>query len=144
MRVLATPAPAIASLLQETWQRYGIPVAVTEAHIDAGREDQLRWLAEIWRGAQSAREAGADVRAVTAWSLLGAFDWNCLLGERRGYYEPGPFDVRAPKPRPTALASADRASSPPAARRAIRCCTAKAGGGAPIASSPSRSCRARR
>jgi len=105
VRVLATPAPAIASLLQETWQRYGIPVAVTEAHIDAGREDQLRWLLEIWRAAQSAREAGADVRAVTAWSLLGSFDWNCLLGECRGYYEPGPFDVRAPRPRPTALAT---------------------------------------
>ncbi|MEO5843548.1 MAG: sugar nucleotide-binding protein [Caldimonas sp.] len=104
VRVLATPAPAIASLLQETWQRYGIPVAVTEAHIDAGREDQMRWLVEIWRAAQSARDAGADVRAVTAWSLLGSFDWNCLLGECRGYYEPGPYDVRAPKPRPTALA----------------------------------------
>ena len=95
VRVLATPAPAIASLLQETWQRYRIPIAVTEAHIDAGREDQLRWLHEIWRGAHAARDAGADVRAVTAWSLLGSFDWNCLLGECRGYYEPGPFDVRA-------------------------------------------------
>ena len=105
VRVLAMPAPAIASLLQETWQRYGIPLAVTEAHIDAGREDQLRWLLEIWRAAQTARDAGADVRAVTAWSLLGSFDWNCLLGECRGYYEPGPFDVRAPAPRPTALAA---------------------------------------
>jgi dTDP-4-dehydrorhamnose reductase len=104
VRVLATPAPSIASLLQEIWQRYAIPIAVTEAHIDAGRQDQLRWLHDIWRGAERAREAGADVRAVTAWSLLGAFDWNCLLGESRGYYEPGPFDVRAPLPRPTALA----------------------------------------
>jgi len=105
VRVLATPAPAIESLLHEAWQRYGIPIAVTEAHIDAGREDQLRWLLEIWRAAQGAREAGADVRAVTAWSLLGSFDWNCLLGECRGYYEPGPFDVRARAPRPTALAA---------------------------------------
>ena len=104
VRVLAMPAPQIASLLQESWQRYRLPIAITEAHIDAGREDQLRWLHEIWRAAQSARDAGADVRAVTAWSLLGAFDWNCLLGECRGYYEPGPYDVRAPLPRPTALA----------------------------------------
>jgi len=104
VRVLAMPAPAIASLLQETWQRYRLPIAITEVHIDAGREDQLRWLHEIWRAAQTARAAGADIRAVTAWSLLGAFDWNCLLGECRGYYEPGPYDVRAPLPRPTALA----------------------------------------
>jgi len=119
VRVLATPAPALASLLEETWHRYRVPVAVTEAHIDAGREDQLRWLLEIWRAAQAARDAGADVRAVTAWSLLGSFDWNCLLGECRGYYEPGPFDVRAPAPRPTALArlieelAAGRAASHP-------------------------------
>ncbi len=104
VRVLALPAPAIASLLQETWERYRIPIAVTEAHIDAGREDQLRWLLEIWRAAQAARANGADVRAMTAWSLLGSFDWNSLLGECRGYYEPGPYDVRAPLPRPTALA----------------------------------------
>ena len=105
VRVVATPAPALASLLQETWQRYGLPVAVTEAHIDAGREDQLRWLLEIWRAAQSARATGVDVRAVTAWSLLGSFDWNSLLGECRDYYEPGPYDIRSPSPRPTALAA---------------------------------------
>jgi dTDP-4-dehydrorhamnose reductase len=105
VRVLAMPAPQIASLLQEAWSRYGLPIAITEAHIDAGREDQLRWLHEIWRAAQTARAAGADVRAVTAWSLLGSFDWNCLLGECHGYYEPGPYDVRAPRPRPTALAA---------------------------------------
>ncbi len=104
VRVLATPAPAIASLLDEAWQRYRIPLAVTEAHIDARREDQLRWLLEIWRAAEAARAGGADVRAVTAWSLLGSFDWNSLLAECRGYYEPGPFDVRAPEPRRTALA----------------------------------------
>jgi dTDP-4-dehydrorhamnose reductase len=104
VRVLAMPAPAIASLLQETWQRYGIPTAVTEAHIDAGRVHQRRWLLVLWRGGTRARASGVDVRAVTAWSLLGSFDWNCLLGECRGYYEPGPYDVRAPSPRPTALA----------------------------------------
>ena len=105
VRVLALPAPQVASLLQETWQRYGVPVAITEAHLAGGRDDQLRWLHEIWRAAQAARAAGADVRAVTAWSLLGSFDWDCLLGECRDYYEPGPFDVRAPMPRPTALAA---------------------------------------
>ena len=104
VRVMALPRPGIATLLEEAWERYRIPVAVTEAHIDSGREDQMRWMLEIWRGAQSARRAGADVRAVTAWSLLGSFDWNCLLQECRGYYEPGPFDVRSDPPRDTALA----------------------------------------
>lgn len=105
VRVMALPKQGIAPLLEEAWERYGLPIAVTEAHIDAGREDQLRWLLEIWRGAQGARRAGADIRAVTAWSLLGSFDWNCLLRERRGYYEPGPYDVRFDPPRETALAT---------------------------------------
>ncbi|MEH6436526.1 family 1 glycosylhydrolase [Massilia sp. DD77] len=104
-RALATPTPGIAPLLMETWERYGLPIAITEAHIDANREDQLRWLVEIWNAAQKARNQGADVRAVTVWALLGSFDWNCLVTECRGYYEPGPFDVRGGTPRPTAVAT---------------------------------------
>lgn len=104
-RALATPTPGIAPLLRETWDRYGLPLAVTEAHIDANREDQLRWLLEIWTSAQKVRQDGADVRAVTVWALLGSYDWNSLVTECRGYYEPGPFDVRGPEPRPTSLAT---------------------------------------
>ena len=104
-RALATPTPGIAPLLMETWERYGLPIAITEAHIDANREDQMRWLLEIWNAALKARQQGADVRAVTVWALLGSFDWNCLVTECHGYYEPGPFDVRSPAPRPTALAT---------------------------------------
>jgi len=104
-RVLATPTPGIGPLLQETWDRYGLPVAVTEAHIDANREDQLRWLVEIWNAARKVQQGGADIRAVTVWALLGSFDWNCLVTACRGYYEPGPFDVRGPQPRPTAVAN---------------------------------------
>jgi len=104
-RALATPTPGIAPLLIETWERYGLPIAITEAHIDANREDQLRWLVEIWNAALKARQQGADVRAVTVWALLGSFDWNCLVTECKGYYEPGPFDVRGPAPRPTAVAT---------------------------------------
>ncbi|MDB4973181.1 MAG: hypothetical protein JWN48_1522, partial [Myxococcaceae bacterium] len=51
-----------------------------------------------------ARTEGVDVRAVTVWSLLGSFDWNSLVTVERGHYEPGVFDLRAPVPRPTALA----------------------------------------
>ena len=103
-RALATPTPGIGPLLEEVWERYGLPIAITEAHIDANREDQLRWLLEIWRAAETVRRRGVDVCAVTVWALLGSFDWNCLVTAERGYYEPGPYDIRAPQPRPTALA----------------------------------------
>ncbi len=104
-RVLATPTAGIGPLLEEVWDRYKLPMAVTEAHIDARREDQLRWLLEIWQAGQQAQRNGIDLRAVTVWSLLGSFDWNSLVTQDRGYYEPGPFDVRSPQPRPTALAA---------------------------------------
>ncbi|MFP5393535.1 MAG: family 1 glycosylhydrolase [Gammaproteobacteria bacterium] len=104
-RVLATPTAGVGPLLGEAWERYKLPLAVTEAHIDARREDQLRWLLEIWQAGQEALRNGVDVRAVTVWSLLGSFDWNSLVTQNRGYYEPGPFDVRSPLPRPTALAA---------------------------------------
>ncbi len=91
-------------LIQEAWSRYGIAIAVTEVHLGCTREEQLRWLKEVWEAAQSLRREGVDVRAVTAWSLLGAYDWNTLVTRAVGHYESGVFDLRAPRPRPTALA----------------------------------------
>lgn len=96
------------ALLGEAWRRYGLPLAVTEAHMACTREEQLRWLAEVWDAAEGLAARGADVRAVTVWALLGAFDWDSLLTRDAGRYEPGAFDLRAPAPRPTALASLAR------------------------------------
>ncbi len=92
-------------LLREAWERYRLPVAFTEVHNGCTREEQLRWLNELWSAAERLRSEGADVRAVTAWSLLGAYDWDSLVTEMRGHYESGVFDLRAPEPRATALAS---------------------------------------
>jgi dTDP-4-dehydrorhamnose reductase len=64
----------------------------------------MRWLFELWQAARCARDRGADVRAVTTWALFGSYDWNTLLTEFTGSYEPGAFDVRCVTPRPTALA----------------------------------------
>jgi dTDP-4-dehydrorhamnose reductase len=88
----------------EAWERYGIPIAITEAHLSCTREEQMRWLKGIWDAASNLSNSGADVRAVTVWSLLGAYDWNSLLTRVDGYYEPGAFDLRSSEPRPTALA----------------------------------------
>jgi dTDP-4-dehydrorhamnose reductase len=107
------PLPAVelgpVARLRETWERYRRPIAVTEAHHGCTRDEQLRWLVEIWNGANQLREEGADIRAVTVWSLFGTVDWNTLLTQRNGAYEPGPYDIRGPEPRPTALAHAAEA-----------------------------------
>ncbi|MGN6550492.1 MAG: family 1 glycosylhydrolase [Pararhizobium sp.] len=94
--------------LEELWARYRLPIAVTELHNGCTREEQLRWLMEGWQAACTLVERGADIRAVTAWSLFGAVDWNSMLVRRDRYYECGAFDARFPTPRPTALAAAVR------------------------------------
>lgn len=96
----------IGALLAEAHARYQRPVAVTEAHLGCTREEQMRWLWDVWQAVCQQRQRGVDIRAVTAWALLGSFDWDSLLTQNRGHYEPGAFDVRTPdgRPRPTALA----------------------------------------
>lgn len=103
-RVLQDVPVGPYSLLREAWERYHCPIAVTESHNAGGREEQLRWLAEVWRASERLHEEGADLRAVTVWSLLGVYNWNVLVTRADGQYEPGVFDLRAPHPRPTAIA----------------------------------------
>jgi len=92
--------------LSEAWERYQRPIAVTEAHHGCTREEQVRWLMEVWNAAQELKAAGQDIRAVTVWSLFGAVDWNSLLTARNGFYEPGAFDIRGPQPRRTLIGTA--------------------------------------
>ncbi|MBD0262918.1 MAG: glycoside hydrolase family 1 protein, partial [Tolypothrix sp. Co-bin9] len=105
VRVCTDGAGGPRTLLLEAWERYKLPIAVTEAHLNCTREEQLRWLYEIWNAALSLRDQGVDVRAVTAWSLLGTYDWTSLVTRWVGDYESGVFDLRSPRPRPTAIAS---------------------------------------
>ncbi len=91
------------ALLELLWSRYRRPLAVTEAHLACTPEEQIRWLREAWDGACAAIASGADVRAVTLWSVFGAFDWDTLLTRSQGHYEPGAFDIRGGIVRPTAL-----------------------------------------
>lgn len=90
-------------IFREAWERFKLPMAITEVHLHCTREEQLRWFYQVWTAANNLRYEGADIRAVTAWALLGSFDWCSLLTRIEGIYEPGLFDVRSVEPRPTAL-----------------------------------------
>jgi dTDP-4-dehydrorhamnose reductase len=104
VRALAEPTSGFSGALLDAWRRYRLPLAITEAHLGCTREEQLRWLWQAWTQAHQLRSSGIDVRAVTAWALLGSFDWNRLLTVDAGHYETGAFDVRGSVPRPTAVA----------------------------------------
>ena len=104
LRVAGVAVRGLEALLRDTWQRYGRPLAVTESHLGCTREEQLRWLHQSWAAVKRLRASGVDVRALTVWSLLGAYDWDNLLTQDGASYEPGVFDVRGGRPRATALA----------------------------------------
>jgi dTDP-4-dehydrorhamnose reductase len=108
IRVLVPAPGGLEGALEEAAGRYGLPVAVTEAHNGCTREEQVRWFQEAWETAHRLRERGFHIEAVTSWALLGAYDWNSLLTREEGHYEPGAFDIRGGTPRPTALAGALR------------------------------------
>jgi dTDP-4-dehydrorhamnose reductase len=103
IRVLEPAPPGLEGAVREAWERYRIPVAVTEVHNGCTREEQMRWMAEAWDTAARLRDEGVELRAITIWSLLGSCGWNTLL-TGPGIYEPGVFDVSGGKPRATALA----------------------------------------
>ncbi|GAB3279532.1 family 1 glycosylhydrolase [Larkinella harenae] len=93
----------LAGLLQQTWERYRLPIVVTEAHLGCTVDEQMRWLMDIWQQVEQVRKIGVDVQAVTAWALLGSYDWHCLLTRQEGFYEPGAFDVSTGQPQKTLL-----------------------------------------
>ena len=103
IRVLEPAPQGLPGALREAWQRYSIPLALTEVHNGCTREEQMRWLARAWDGARALSLEGIDIRAVTSWALLGSAGWNTLL-TRPGVYESGTFDVASGAPRPTARA----------------------------------------
>lgn len=113
-RALPSRRRGLHALLLETWQRYGIPIAVTEVYLSCDDEhEQLRWLNEQWHAAQMARADGCDVRAVTAWALLGTCGWDDLVRSAGGRYDAGAFDASTlrpcGRPRETAVAGMLRA-----------------------------------
>lgn len=89
--------PYPENIFMEAWQRYKIPIVVSEVHTMGHRDSQMRWLYQMWHEAQSARARGAKIKAITAWSLLGTYDWHKLCTSCEMFYEPGVFDLRSPE-----------------------------------------------
>jgi len=94
----------LENLLKEVAKRYkAIPIAVTEVHIGCTRDEQLRWLNEVYESTKKLNAKGLPIVAITSWALFGAYNWNVLLTHDNNYYEPGAFDVRSKIPRITAV-----------------------------------------
>jgi len=91
-------------LLTEAWDRFGIELALTEVQLHCTREEQLRWFSQAFDTCSDLCKHGIPVRAVTAWSILGAYGWNNLLRSKPEHYEPGVIDLRIEENYETQLA----------------------------------------
>lgn len=85
-------------LLAECWERYKIPMAITEIHIHGSPEEQIAWFSYVWDACLQLIKNGVDIRAATAWAMFGSFGWSKLLTENPGEYERGVFDVHSGRP----------------------------------------------
>ena len=155
VRVLDPPPASWSRVIAETWDRYGLPMALTEVHNDCTREEQLRWFGEAWEAAVEARKHGVPVSAVTSWAMFGSSGWDTLL-TGPGRYSPGAFDASSGTPRRTAGAdllsgkftkTADHVNGPgwwqrnirlhhPVARLPARIRTSAQSGGEPVQTCP--------
>lgn len=88
-------------LLKECWDRFHLPIAITEIHVNGDSDDQIRWFSDVEEQVADLVAGGIPVAAITAWSLLGSFGWNELLTRNNGDYEAGAFDVRSGQPQLT-------------------------------------------
>lgn len=103
VRVLEPAATGLEGALREAWQRYGIPIAITEVHNHCTREEQMRWMAEAWDTSTALRASGVEIEAVTCWAMLGSSGWDTLL-TAEGSLETGIYCLGGGRPRPTAMA----------------------------------------
>jgi dTDP-4-dehydrorhamnose reductase len=93
-------------LAREAWERYHLPLAITEVQLAADDQDRALWLWRAWQAAVELRAEGVDLRAICAWAAFGAFGWDSLATHQGGRYEPGIYTLARPDgrrgaPRPT-------------------------------------------
>src|SRR2546423_2883691 len=91
-------------IIAEAFKRYSLPIALTEVHLGCSVDEQMRWFMEAWLAAETMRARGVDIRAVTAWALLGSFDWDSLVTRAHGHYESGVFALHGATVKRTPLA----------------------------------------
>ena len=80
-------------LIKECWERYKIPIVITEVHINGTPDEQVAWFSYVRKACLKLIHEGADIRAITAWALFGSYGWSKLLTQNPGEYERGVFDV---------------------------------------------------
>ncbi len=100
----------LSRLLRAAWQRFALPMALSEVHVYGNEAERARWLLQRYADVIALRDEGVDIRAFGAWAAFGMVDWTSLLCEQQDRREDGlytcvPGDAQ---PQPTLAAEALR------------------------------------
>lgn len=77
-----THGSAIATVIQSAWQRYHLPVMITETSAPGSLNARAKWMDETIQAAAGLRQAGIPVVGYTWFPLLTMIDWAYRQGRR--------------------------------------------------------------
>jgi len=77
-----TPGGAIAEVIRDAWDRYHLPVMVTETSAKAPVEGRARWMDETIAAVQMLRTQGVPVVGYTWFPMMTMVDWAYRKGHR--------------------------------------------------------------
>jgi beta-glucosidase len=66
----------LRQVTEEFWERYGIPVFISETAVEGGPEHLSSWIQAVAATAAAMRAEGVDLRGVTWWPLFDFVDWS--------------------------------------------------------------------
>lgn len=89
VRVAGTEIQGWDRAIATAWERYRLPLALTEVQLAGEMVDQVAWWREAWEAAAEATDRGIPVVGVTAWSVFGSCDWDSVLLRHGRSFEPG-------------------------------------------------------
>lgn len=94
VRVPLNHPAGFSVITKEFWERYKLPIAITEVHLGCSIDEQMRWFNDIWNHSLRLRQDGVNILAATAWSMFGAYGWDKLLTQGLENYESGVFNLK--------------------------------------------------
>ncbi len=86
-----TPSPTprgLASLILEYWERYQLPMILTETNIRGYPSDRVSWLKYSLEQCELAQAAGADLQGYCWFPFIDSSDWDSLLANADGHIDP--------------------------------------------------------
>ncbi len=66
----------LRQVTQEFWDRYGIPVFISETGVEGAPDHLSSWIDAAALSAKSMRDDGIDLRGITWWPLFDFVDWS--------------------------------------------------------------------